>query len=60
MFLNVLIILSLIGLAVIAYMIFYYKKKYNTGSLLASNHATVDNKYESNKSDVDKKGVNPV
>jgi hypothetical protein len=45
-----LIVLSLIGLAVIAYFIFYYKRKYNTGALLNTNNSTADPKYASNKS----------
>lgn len=36
--LNILLILSIIGLCAIAYLIFYYRKKYNSGALLADKH----------------------
>ncbi len=47
---NVLIFLSIAGIAAIIFLIHYYRRKSNSGALLAQNHATNDAKYESNKS----------
>jgi len=58
--LNVLIFLSVAGIAAIILLILYYKRKSNSGALLAQNHATNDVKYDTNKSAENKIEKNKV